>query len=274
MCKVMQQAACTVVAVCIFVACANAQSAKAMELSPQTPGSLQGYLSAAAVPSSASLVPAPPAPGSAAMARDEEINRSALAMNGTPRWDLAIRDSALTFPAVAATFSCALNVPIGAERTPKLIALLRRTLIDAGRATGEAKQLYKRTRPFVANGKPICTPDREAVLRSDGSYPSGHASIGWAFALVLSEVSPDQTDAILARGRAFGQSRLVCNVHWQSDVQEGEMVGAGVVARLHADRTFRADVAAARAEVKALHVRGIAAEGNCAAETQTLKSWN
>jgi acid phosphatase (class A) len=194
-------------------------------------------------------------------------------MHGTPRWEMATSDANLTFPAVAETFSCVLSVPVSEERTPKLITLLRRTLIDAGRATAEAKGFYNRTRPFVVNKKAICTPDSEAGLRLSGSYPSGHSSIGWAFGLVLSEVSPGQANAILARGRAFGQSRLVCNVHWQSDVQEGQMVAAAVVARLHAEPEFRNDVLAARTEVESLRAQNIPVGRNCDAEAQALKSW-
>jgi acid phosphatase (class A) len=235
---------------------------------------MRNYLSASALPSSVSLVPPPPTAGSAAMARDEEINRSALTMHGTPRWEMAINDSVLSFPTVAQTFSCALNLPISEEQSPKLFALLRRTLVDAGRSTGEAKQRYQRTRPFVVNGKPICTPNIEAGLRRDGSYPSGHSAIGWAFGLVLSEVSPEHTNALAARGRAFGQSRLVCNVHWQSDVLEGQMVASAVVARLNAEAAFRSDVAEARAEMEALRATGVKSEKDCDAEASTLKSWN
>ena len=47
----------------------------------------------------------------------------------------------------------------------------------------------------------------------DGSCPSGHTDIGWGWALILSEIAPDRTDAILERDRAFGESRVVCNVH-------------------------------------------------------------
>jgi acid phosphatase (class A) len=194
-------------------------------------------------------------------------------MHGTPRWEMAINDAVLTFPTVAESFSCALSVPVSQERTPRLFGLLRRTLLDAGRATSEAKRLYQRTRPFVVNEKTLCTPSSEAGLRRDGSYPSGHSSIGWAFGLVLSEVSPQQANALLARGRAFGQSRLVCNVHWQSDVLEGQMVAAAVVSRLHAEPTFRDDVLAARGEVAALRAQGAAVERNCEVEAQTLKSW-
>jgi acid phosphatase (class A) len=238
-----------------------------------TPEPAPNYLSTAAMPSSLALVPPPPAQGSAAMSRDEEVNRSALTMHGTPRWELAVRDAVLTFPAVAQTFSCASNLPVSQERTPKLITLLRRTLADAGRSTYEAKQRYQRARPFAINGKPICTPDREAALRRDGSYPSGHSAIGWSFGLVLSEVVPDRANEVLARGRAFGQSRLVCNLHWPSDVEEGRMVASAVVARFHAEAAFRSDVEAARAEVAALRAAGAVVDKDCSAEADALKSW-
>jgi acid phosphatase (class A) len=232
----------------------------------------QGYLTSAQVPSSAALVPPPPVAGSAAMARDEEANRNILSLNGSPRWQMAMNDAVLTFPTVAQTFSCALNLPVSDAQTPKLMALLRKTLIDTGRATSEAKRLYQRARPFTVNGKPTCTPNSEEGLRRDGSYPSGHTSIGWAFGLVLSEVAPEQANAVLARGRAFGQSRMVCNVHWQSDVEQGQMVGAAVVARLHAEPAFRADVAAAQAEVAALRLKGEKSSGACDVESETMKT--
>jgi acid phosphatase (class A) len=116
------------------------------------------------------------------------------------------------------------------QDTPHLYMLLRRTLTDAVLSTFTAKHHYTRTRPFVVNREPNCTPDEENSLIKEGSYPSGHAAIGWAWALILSEISPGQTDAILARGRAFGESRVICNVHWQSDVIEGRFMGAGTFA--------------------------------------------
>ena len=107
----------------------------------------------------------------------------------------------------------------------------------------------------MLNDQPIGTPDDEEGLRKDGSYPSGHTAIGWAWALILCEIVPDRTDAILARGREFGQSRVICNVHWQSDVDAGRMMGSATVALLHADDGFLADVTNAKAEVKNLCAR-------------------
>jgi hypothetical protein len=65
--------------------------------------------------------------------------------------------------------------------------LLRRTLTDAGLATYKAKDTYQRTRPFVVFKVPRCTRADDALLAKDGSYPSGHTAIGWAWALVLTE---------------------------------------------------------------------------------------
>ena len=45
---------------------------------------------------------------------------------------------------------------------------------------------------------------------------------------------------------------MVCNVHWQSDVNEGRFMGAATVARLHADAGFMDDLARAKREVARL----------------------
>ena len=234
------------------------------------PGILAGYLQPKALPNSLALISAPPVAGSAALAYDEEVSRKGLALRGTPRWTLATEDANMKFPQAAGTFSCALNAPITEQDTPRLYMLLRRTLTDAGLSTYTAKNHYRRTRPFVVNKEPICTPNEENFLIKDGSYPSGHTAFGWAWALILSEISPEQTDAILARGRAFAESRVICNVHWQSDVIEGRFMGAGTVARLHADPTFRADLETAKAELAAVRAKGLKPLRDCAAEAAAM----
>ena len=234
------------------------------------PGVPAGYLPRNALPNSLALLPPPPAAGSAALMCDEEVSRKALAFRGTLRWRLAKEDADLMFPQAAGAFSCVLNALITEQDTPHLYMLLRRTLADAGLSTYAAKDHYNRTRPFVVNKEPTCTPDEEKFLRTNGSYPSGHAAFGWAWALILSEIAPDQTDAILARGRAFGESRVICNVHWESDVIEGRFMGAGTVARLHADPAFRADLEAAKTELAAVRAKGPKPQRDCAAEAAAM----
>jgi acid phosphatase (class A) len=150
--------------------------------------------------------------------------------------------------------------------------LLRRTLTDAGLAPYAAKNAYQRERPFMVNGEPTCTPDDEEALRKDGSYPSGHTAIGWGWALILSELSPDRAEPILARGRAFGESRNVCNVHWHSDVVAGRLAGAAAVARLHANDEFLAALAAARADIDRARREGRSPKKDCAAEAAALST--
>lgn len=230
-----------------------------------------GYLAADAVPASLALVPPPPAAGSAGFALDEQVSREARALRGSPRFAQAHRDAELGFPAGANQFACALGLEVDAVQTPALYRLLERSRIDASAATRAAKKHYQRARPFMVNGEPTCTPDDEADLRGNGSYPSGHTAIGWAWALILSEIAPDRADAIQARGRNYGESRLVCNVHWQSDILEGRFMGAAAVARLHDNAGFNRDLLAARADIAAARRAGRVPSRDCAAEEAVLK---
>lgn len=247
----------------------------AAQQSAANPGSVTGslppgYLPRTSLPDSLALLPPPPAEGSAAFARDEEARQSVAALRGSARWNRATSDAVLSFPHVAETFSCAAGVAISRESTPRLYGLMGKMMIDVGLSTYGAKDHYKRTRPFVLHQEGTCAPGDEAMLRNDGSYPSGHSAVGWGWALVLAEIDPDRSDALLQRGRDFGQSRLVCEAHWQSDIDAGRVIAAATVARLHADATFKADLEAARAEVQSARQANALPKGDCAAEAASL----
>lgn len=233
-------------------------------------GYLRGYLDRKALPNSLALLPKPPAEGSAAHAADLAVYTATRAQRGSPRWNQAAQDANLKFPSAASTFACSMDLPISQEQTPHLNMLLRRTLLDAGLSTYAAKDSYNRKRPFVVQGEASCTPSEEATLAKDGSYPSGHAALGWAWALVLSEVAPERSNALLARGYGFGQSRVICGVHWQSDVDAGRLMGSAAVAALHADPTFTAQLSAAKAEVADARSKNLKAAGDCKAEAAAL----
>jgi acid phosphatase (class A) len=257
--------------VALTAGCARHKSRSTATVVPEIrPGILAGYLKPEALPHSLKLLPPPPTEGSTAFALDGEVSRKSLTLRDTPRWEFATADANLKFPDAASTFSCALGVPVNEKDTPHLYMLLRRTLADAGLSTYTAKNHYQRKRPFVLNKKPICTPNDKEFLIKDGSYPSGHTAIGWAWALILTEIAPEQADAILARGRAFGESRIVCNVHWYSDVVEGRFMGAAAVARLHADPAFQAELKAAKAELASLRAKGLKPTRDCQDEADAL----
>lgn len=234
------------------------------------PGLLNGYLSPQELPDSLALLPAPPTQGSAALADDETAYRDLSGLQSTARGALAVRDADLSFPNAASTFSCALGAPISQADTPNLSMLLQRTLTDAVRATSKAKDTYQRPRPFMVLNVPSCTPADEAFLRTNGSYPSGHSTTGWLWALVLTEIAPERADALLQRGRSFGQSRGVCGAHWKSDIEAGRVMGASVYARLQSNPVFAAQLQAARAEVAKERAHGAAPSGDCGAEAKAL----
>jgi len=229
-----------------------AQVSKEEQVKEIMPGLLQGYLSKEEIPNSLALVPPPPEEGSIAFALDQEYAKKAVESKDTARFTLATNDAVLNFPAAVKSFESTVGIEISETKTPKLYVMMRRVLADAALSTYAAKNYYKRKRPFMVNNTPVCTPADTALLRKDGSYPSGHTAIGWAWALVFCEIFPAKTDAILQRGYAFGESRVICNVHWHSDVEMGRVMGAAVVARLHANPGFLKDLAAAKEEIKKL----------------------
>lgn len=264
-----------VVLACLAVVagCADVDRPPGSQAVPEIrPGTLAGYLPPGALPNSLAVIPAPPGEGSAALALDRQSEREARELRNTPRWRLAAEDADLTFPHAAGAFSCALNAPVTEKDTPHLYTLMRRSMTDVGLSTYRAKDAFKRARPFVVNAQPSCTPREEKRLSSNGSYPSGHAAIGWAWALILTEIAPDRADALLARGRSFGESRVICGVHWQSDVVAGRLVGAGTVARLHADPVFRADLEAARKELLSVLAKGLLPTRDCSAEAAAMSA--
>jgi acid phosphatase (class A) len=108
-------------------------------------------------------------------------------------------------------------------------------------------------------------------LTHNGSYPSGHSTLSWAWGLVLAELAPDRASQIMARARGIGDSRVVCGVHYLSDVEAGRLVGASLVAAEHGQAAFRADMDRARAELDALRSGPRAAPTNCAAQDEAAE---
>lgn len=213
----------------------------------------QGYLPAGAVDAVALLGP-PPAADSPAQAADTTAYMAALAGAGSPRWAQALADDDIAAAAVLKRYACALDADLDPAKAPATTRLLARTLQDAGTISEAAKQTYRRPRPFAADDPttPLCLDiAAERRGRTSFSYPSGHATVGFLWGLVLSEVAPERTTPVMIRTRSFVDSRQVCRVHYPSDLRAGELLGAAIYARLQASPEYEADVRAARAELAA-----------------------
>ena len=228
-----------------------------------------GYLGAN-VPDPTVFIPPPPAAGSPAEAVDMAAFDNTRKLQGSARWTLATSDAVQSPGAMLADFQCAVGAPLSAATTPKLNHLLTRLARDVGAIVNKGKDKYQRPRPFTLRPGPICVDNRDDIAKS-WSYPSGHSTGGWSTALILAELAPDRAAQILARGRAYGESRVVCGVHYVSDVEAGRSNAAGLVAALHADPAFQADVAAARAELADLR-KSAAAPAGAQCDAQALAS--
>ncbi len=217
-------------------------------LNPAAPGP-KAYLSEEAAPSLVAILPPPPGGHSVAEAADRAAFNATRAYQGTARWALATNDVAEGGAALLEDYACVLGQRLDRTRVPDLMRLLDRTRLDVARATREAKRRYRRLRPFVGNDAPICVV-RSPELADSYSYPSGHASQGWAYGLIMANLMPEKATQFLVRSRLYGESRVVCGVHWLSDVVAARTGASALVAVLLADAGFRADLEKARADLK------------------------
>ena len=215
------------------------------------------------VPNSLQLLPGPPDPASVAFLYDQARYNWGKMPRNTPRGDQAFQDARIGGQHMPDAFSEAFGININPQDTPEIYKLIVGMREDAGDlATRAAKDYYNRQRPFSFYGEMTCNPEQQEELSTNGSYPSGHTSIGWATALVLSEINPDRINDILQRGYQMGESRVICGYHFQSDVDAGRITGAGVVARLHADPGFNAQLEKAKKEFAGLKKAGKVAPHN------------
>jgi acid phosphatase (class A) len=224
-------------------------------LAAGTAASAGGYLDAKTSVDASKFLPPPPMPGSAAYAADRYVFDATRKLQGTDRWKLAASDNDLDVDPVVADFDCALGFTPTRKTTPHLFALFENIRSDAGYAIDSGKNFFKKKRPLIGNNAPICV-DRKNYEKSY-SYPSGHSTLSWTYTLILAELVPDRITDIAARGRAYGESRAVCGVHWASDVEAGRVAASVVFAALNGNTAFRADMAAAKKEIAALRRTGV-----------------
>lgn len=215
------------------------------------------FLQADEVANSLELLPAPPQPGSILWMNDEAQYQWGKLQRNTPRGDQAAADARVNGDGVPNAFSEAFGIKISKETTPEIYKLVLGMREDAGDlATRAAKNYYMRVRPFAFYHETTCNPEQQQELSTNGSYPSGHTAIGWATALILSEINVDRQNEILKRGYEMGQSRVICGYHFQSDVDAARLVSSAVVARLHANKNFMAQLEKAKAEFAKLDKAG------------------
>lgn len=242
-------------ALTVLVACAGVPEAKpaadAVMTAPRDPaagGESSGYLTAAATPNASEIIPPAPKPGEPRNDADWAIFKETRALEGSDRWKLAVNDDSYKPEDLLRDFSCSVDAELTLQNAPTLARILAKVGTDASNAAVNAKNLYKRKRPFMFNAGNICI-ERSKGLEDSFDYPSGHASASWVEGLAIAELVPDRATQVMQRARAYGESRIVCGLHNWSAVESGRTNGSGVFAALHGSPEFMTDMARAREEL-------------------------
>ena len=138
----------------------------------------------------------------------------------------------------------------GADRNPSLPALqrlTRRAEDDVRPYVRAAKYRFRRLRPYEI--EPRMRPCIDDV-QGDLSYPSGHATYGYVMALLLIAMVPERRETLLARADEFARQRVVCGVHFPSDLAAGRTGAEWLVQKLLASPGFAHDADAAARELR------------------------
>lgn len=208
-----------------------------------------GYLADGAFDVMTVLPPAPSA-GDPRYNADRLIFLATRKLVGTPRYALATSDVQGGAVNLMKDFSCATGLTLTPQTAPRTAALIQRASRDTASQSNRAKDIFKRQRPFLIDQGEVCE-DKVSLARSY-DYPSGHTTAGWTWALILSELIPARSSDILARGRAYGESRFICGAHNESAVEAGRLSATATMAAVRGTAAYQADVMAAKAEIATL----------------------
>jgi acid phosphatase (class A) len=189
------------------------------------------------------LLPPPPEADSAETKAELSAVRRIQEASSAERRKVAEED---TIETVFAVVRNDLGPTFTADRLPVASAFFKRLLADEGAVVDPAKAAWARPRPFMVDPAiKACPP-----AKTTGAYPSGHATVGYLTAIVLSDMVPERRAIIFASAGRYAESRLVCGVHYPSDIAASRTAAAVIAVQVRANAAFRQEFADARAEVR------------------------
>ncbi|GAA0584404.1 phosphatase PAP2 family protein [Rhizomicrobium electricum] len=190
----------------------------------------------------AQLLPSPPTDGSAAQKRElDEIHQAQQGMTDAD-FDQAAADDKTED---ASVFNGVVGIDL--KTLPKTWALLATVRNEEKTAAKIAKNTFLRNRPWVLD------PALKTCTRGDAprsSYPSGHSTMAYSMAVILAAMIPEKAPAILDRAKAYAENRIVCGVHYRSDIVAGQVLGTTVAEELLTVGAFQADFKLAQMELR------------------------
>lgn len=161
---------------------------------------------------------------------------------------MAIQDSHWSLDTLFVIFSKPLGLNISKEGTPEIYEVLTRGITTIENIRIKPKAHYFRLRPYTRFHEPSLASWDDEWLAKEGSFPSGHAIRSWGAALLMSEINPAAAESLFARAWAYGESRVICGAHWQSDIDVSRPAAGIGYAKLQTSPEFREQMEKAKAE--------------------------
>jgi acid phosphatase (class A) len=146
-------------------------------------------------------------------------------------------------------FRGVLGVTFDRNKLPLTALLSDHLHSDESVIVNPAKNAFRRVRPyfFDASVKPVCKVKSD---QADYAYPSGHATSGYLEAFALAMMIPEKRDQILTRADEYAHNRLVCGVHYASDIAAGKDTAYAMFALMLQNPRFQQEFVSAKAETR------------------------
>ncbi|TSA41411.1 MAG: phosphatase PAP2 family protein [Verrucomicrobiales bacterium] len=132
------------------------------------------------------------------------------------------------------------------ERLPMTEAFFARVQKEAEVVADLGKDFWKRPRPFTVD-----TNLAAGKLEKSFGYPSGHSTEGMTLALVLADLIPEKSEAIIAVGRDLGWHRVWIARHYPTDIYAGRVLAGAVAREMKASSDFQKDFDEVKKEIAA-----------------------
>ena len=163
------------------------------------------------------IIPPPPVKGSPAEQADLD---GVLALQDHPtQQELQHAERTVSFTVFS--FSEVLGPVFREDSHPETAGFFKRLEATANDPKNFLKDTYRRDRPYKAFPGVV----KELVDEEHGySYPSGHSTRAWLFALVLGDLDPKHRNALLASAMQVCNDRVIGGMHFPSDMMASRVL--------------------------------------------------